>query len=188
MEVSTSGDGYARCMQANGDVSMLPGEWAVLGLLAIRPAHGFATARELAPGGRLGRVWTMGRPRVYRAIADLTERGLLEPAGEEPGVRGPARALYRVSADGRDALARWLRTPVAHVREIRSEFLLKLALLDLAGRPSRALLRSQRRQLALIVTSLEGRDDEGFDRVLARYRLATARGALAFVDDLLASG
>jgi DNA-binding PadR family transcriptional regulator len=181
-------DGYARGVRADPDVSMLPGEWAVLGLLAIAPAHGFATARELAPGGRLGRVWTMGRPRVYRAIADLAERGLLELAGEEPGDRGPARTLYRASPDGRAALQRWLRTPVVHVRDVRSELLLKLALLDLAGRSPRVLLRSQRRTLAGIATSLEQEGGEGFDRVLARYRLATARGALAFVDDLLATG
>jgi DNA-binding PadR family transcriptional regulator len=182
------GGGYARRVRADPQVSMLPGEWAVLGLLAIAPAHGFATARELAPGGRLGRVWTMGRPRVYRAIADLTERGLLEAAGEEPGDRGPARTLYRASAAGRAALQHWLRTPVVHVRDVRSELLLKLALLDLAGRSPRALLRSQRRQFERIVESLEQHEGEDFDRVLGRYRLATARGVLAFVDDLLATG
>jgi DNA-binding PadR family transcriptional regulator len=180
-------DGYARDVRADPDVSMLPGEWAVLGLLAIAPAHGFATARELAPGGGLGRVWTMGRPRVYRAIADLAERGLLELAGEEPGDRGPARTLYRASPDGRAALQRWLRTPVVHIRDVRSELLLKLALLDLAGRSPTTLLRGQRRQFDAIVKRLEDSTDEGFEGVLARYRLATARGALAFVDDLLGS-
>ena len=42
-------------------------EWAVLGLLAEEPAHPFALARQLGPGGPLGRVMTVLRPLVYRA-------------------------------------------------------------------------------------------------------------------------
>lgn len=181
---------YARGMQASADVSLLPGEWAVLGVLAQAPAHGFAVARQLAAGESIGRVWTMGRPRVYRAIADLAAAGLVEPVGEAPSERGPARAVYAASRSGRLALDGWLATPVAHVRDVRSELLLKLVLLDAAGRSPRPLLEAQRERLAPVLASLEGVGTDrscGFDAVLARYRLATARGVIAFIDDLLGS-
>ena len=36
-------------MKADPDADLLPGEWAVLGALALAPAHGFAVARTLTP-------------------------------------------------------------------------------------------------------------------------------------------
>ena len=40
---------------------LAPGEWAVLGLLAESPAHGFAIAKAIAPGGEI----------VYRHSGEL---------------------------------------------------------------------------------------------------------------------
>ena len=160
----------------------------MLGVLAASPAHGFAVARRLAAGGDLGRVWSMTRPRVYRAIADLAANGLVEPVGEAASERGPARVVYAATASGRERLECWLAEPVEHVRDVRSELLLKLALLDAAGIPCGPLLAAQR---ARVVPALEGLEQAfaaaaGFDAVLLRYRVAIARGVLSFVDDLLA--
>ena len=48
-----------------------PTEHAVLGVLAEAPTHGFAIAKDLAPGTSVGRVLTVRRPLVYRALDRL---------------------------------------------------------------------------------------------------------------------
>jgi len=118
-------------------------EWAVLGLLAEEPAHGFALARLLARGGEVGRVWAATRPLTYRAIDQLAADGLIEPVRTEPGA-GPPRTVHRPTAAGRRALRRWLAQPVAHPREVRAELLVKLLLLERAGQPTAPLLLAQR--------------------------------------------
>ena len=118
-------------------------EWVVLGLIAEGPTHGFAVSRLLARGGDVGRVWAATRPLTYRAIDQLASDGSIEPVRTEPG-GGPPRTVHRVTPAGRRALRRWLREPVAHPREVRSELLVKLLLLERAGKPTGPLLQGQR--------------------------------------------
>src|SRR4051812_9307181 len=94
--------------------NLAPGEWAVLALLSERPSHGWAVAAQLGASGELGSVWSLGRPLVYRSIDILAERQLIEPAGHEPGLRGPNRTIFRATDAGREALAQWLSEPVDH--------------------------------------------------------------------------
>jgi PadR family transcriptional regulator AphA len=173
---------------AEASVVLLPGEWAVLAVFAEQPRHGFAVARLLAAEGELGRVWTMKRPRVYAAIDDLVRRGLLAEQGAAASERGPTRMILDVTPAGRAALAGWLAAPVQHVRDLRSELLLKLLLLERSGLDPRPLLSAQREVLSGGVARLQGMLDgaEGFDWVLARWRLESTRAALAFVEALLA--
>ena len=87
----------------------------------------------------------------------------------------------------------WLNTPVPHVRDLRSEFLLKLAVLHRHGRDATALVDAQRRELAPIVAALRAEQDRAgragdgadeFDRMLAAWRRTSAEAALAFLDEL----
>src|SRR4051794_41898422 len=68
------------------------GEWAVLGLVAEGPTHGFAVARALEPAGEVGRVWSMRRPLVYRTLEVLEGRELTLTAGTEARTAGPPPA------------------------------------------------------------------------------------------------
>ena len=158
-------------------------EWLVLAILSQQPAHGFAVAQLTASGGELGRVWQIPKAVVYRAIGRLLEAGLIVPEGTEPGL-GPQRTVYAAADDGRAAAQRWLHEPVEHVREIRSELLLKLALLDRAGEDQADLLRAQRVVLEPLVGALESRraGSEGFDATLLAWRRANAVAALEFID------
>jgi DNA-binding PadR family transcriptional regulator len=176
-------------VKSDPNADLLPGEWAVLGVIAQTPAHGFAIARELAPGGDLGKVWTMSRPRVYRAVSDLAARALIASTADESSDRGPTRVVYTATEAGTARLDRWLSTPVDHIRDVRSDLLLKLALLDRAGRSPRALLEAQRVRLGTLPGSLEAAeaDADGFDAVVLRYRVSSARAVLEFVDELLAA-
>ena len=82
------------------------------------------------------------------------------------------------------AAARWLQTPVEHVRDIRSHLLLKLALLDRAGDDPAVLLDAQRAVLEPIAAAIEARAaaSAGFDATLLAWRRATAVAALDFID------
>jgi PadR family transcriptional regulator AphA len=159
----------------------------VLGVLAEEPAHGFAVARRVAPGATIGTVWTMSRPHVYRALRELEARELIERAGTTPSERGPVRELYAPTVRGRALLEAWLAEPVAHVRDVRRELLIKLALLFDRGDPAETLLQAQRVQLETIVDGLERElaTAIGFAATVVRYRLESARAALLFVEQAL---
>ncbi len=160
-------------------------EWTVIAVVSERPTHGFAIAQLTAPGGELGRIWQIPRPIVYRAIGRLLDAGLVTPEGVEPG-RGPQRTIYTLTPQGREAVVGWLDTPVAHVRDVRSHLLLKLALLDRLGSDPTDLLRRQKAALQAIAQAIEaekpGRD--GFDATLLAWRRATAAAVLHFLDDV----
>ncbi|HET9692274.1 MAG TPA: PadR family transcriptional regulator [Acidimicrobiales bacterium] len=161
-------------------------EHAVLALLVEHPAHGFAVARALGPQGDVGRAYQVARSAVYRAIDRLVDDGLVHPVGEEPGARAPARTIVAPTAAGRAADAAWIEAPVAHVRDVRTAVLVKLALLDRRGADPATLVAAQRDALGPLVERLAARAEaaSGFERTLALWRVTSARAALAFLDAL----
>ena len=164
-------------------------EWAALGLLCEQPAHGWAVAEELAPSGSIGRIYSCTRPLVYRALGQLREAGYVETRETGPSTTGPDRTTLGPTRRGRSAFRRWRGSPVAHVRDLRSELMLKLLFHERAGLDAEPLLERQASTLAGIERALAERlsSAEGFDRTLALWRLSSCRGALAFVEGLLDS-
>ena len=162
-------------------------EWAVLAVVAEAPAHGFAIAKELAPTGDLGRIWTVPRPLVYRALNTLTQRHLVEPLGTEAGQRGPNRVPVRATRAGRSAVERWLYAPVPHVRELRTRLLLQLRLLDRRGIDVRPLAAAQLTELTPILAALNNQTTttSGFDHLLAVWRHESACAAVRVLEDLI---
>jgi DNA-binding PadR family transcriptional regulator len=157
-------------------------EWTVLAILSQQATHGFAIAQLTTPHGELGRVWQVPRPVIYRAIRRLTEAKLIASQGTEPG-HGPQRTIYAATPRGRDAARRWLDSPVSHIRDIRSELLLKLAVLHRRGEDAGTLIRRQRAVLAPIAAAIDAEAaDGGFDVVLLAWRRSTAAAAIAFLD------
>jgi PadR family transcriptional regulator AphA len=160
-------------------------DWVVLGVIAERPTHGFAVAQELADEQAVGRVWTVRRPLVYRSIATLVAAGFVAEAGDAPGARGPQRTMVRATPRGRAALRRWLASPVDHVRDVRSEFLAKLALLERSGKPHTELVRRQLQHFEPVFAALRRRPRlEGFDAVLAGWRREQAHAVERFLRSL----
>jgi PadR family transcriptional regulator AphA len=166
-------------------------EWAVLGLLASGPQHAFAIVKVFARGGELGRIWSIQTPVVYRVVNRLGEDGLVDALGEERSDAGPPRTRLAITAEGKRRLDAWLRTPVAHLRDVRTELMLKLALLARAGKPPQKLVLAQLRAFAPMVQGLEARAaasdrvDSDFEATLARWRLENARAVVRFLDDAL---
>ncbi|MCH7790399.1 MAG: helix-turn-helix transcriptional regulator, partial [Acidobacteria bacterium] len=79
-------------------------EWVVLALIDEAPSHGFAIAKELRTNTDLGRILTVHRPLVYRALDRLAACGDAEPHQIEPGDAGPNRTLHRVTPRGHAAV------------------------------------------------------------------------------------
>jgi DNA-binding PadR family transcriptional regulator len=168
-------------MRSDGQLSPSLTEWAVLGLLGERSAHGFALARELGTAAPLGRILTVRRPLVYRALDRLEGAGWCAPVQTEPGDAGPDRTVYRITSKGRQALNRWLDQPVAHIRDLRIEFLLKVGLNRRASRGIDDLVSRQQEALETTLAALtRGRvNDE-----VALWRRHNARAAVAFLRGL----
>ena len=162
------------------------GEWAVLALVDEGSTHGFAVARSMAPDGEVGRVWSMRRPLVYRTLDVLRERKLTQTAGTEASRTGPQRTLVEATAEGHRKVADWLVEPVAHVRDARSELLLKLLFLDRRGEAPDTLLDAQRERFHEQERELRAVLDaaEGFSHTLALWRVENTAAAVRFVDAL----
>jgi PadR family transcriptional regulator AphA len=160
-------------------------DWSVLGVVCEHPTHGFAVAQEFTPAHTLGRVWTVRRPLVYRSITTLLDKGFVVEQGDAPSERGPQRTMLRATPAGRAALKAWLGRPVEHVRDLRSELLVKLALLDRVGASSKTLVDRQLAQLAPVLDVLKQRPrGDDFDAVVARWRREQALAVERFLRSL----
>ena len=80
-------------------------EWIVLALVAEGPSHGFAIAKELRADSDLGRVMTVQRALVYRALGDFF-RG--SPPDFDP------EANRRVRDPQREAVVVWVRQRIGN--------------------------------------------------------------------------
>lgn len=156
-------------------------EYTVLGVLAERPSHGFAIAKELGAEGDLGRIFTVRRPQVYRALDRLVDRGLAAPIHTERGDAGPERLILVTTPRGEETLRHWLTKPVNHVRDIRIEFLLKVALLERSGTSPVPLIREQRLTLQSTFAALD--ETETRDHV-EKWRRHNARAAASYLEEL----
>lgn len=93
---------------------------SLLGFLHAGEASGYElvnTAQQL-----IGDFWTLTRSQVYRELAVLAQRGLVEAGPPGPRSRQP----YRLTDAGRAAFSAWLAEPPG-AEQIRYPLLLTLA-------------------------------------------------------------
>lgn len=159
---------------------LLLGEWACLGILCQGPAHGFAVAAHLKPGSDIGRVWSMSRALTYRSLEQLKVRGLIEEAGEEPGIAGGNRTILLPTREGRSTFRQWVHTPVDHLRDLRSELLLKIVLGQANGLNLASTITAQLERVTEFIDSLEGTIDTG--DAVDRWRMESAIAARRFLE------
>ena len=173
-------------MSRTRDEELLLGECASLGILYTGPTHGFAIAARLKPTGDVGRVWSLSRPLTYRALEQLAARGFVHAIGEEPGIAGGNRTILAATRSGRAHLRKWLNTPVQHLRDLRSELLLKLVIADICGIDITAMLQRQRDHIEQLADVLreQTKNDSGHRDVVALWRSESSQAALRFLDAL----
>jgi PadR family transcriptional regulator AphA len=168
----------------------MPAEHAILGLLSLDDGagHGYDLARHFGEGQPLGGVLRLEAGMLYHHLKKLERRGWLTSTVEPQGSR-PPRQVYRITDSGRGELRRWLQEPVAHTREIRLEFLVKLYFARRFD-PALAvrLIAEQRDTCERLESSLAARlaalaatrteDDAAFLRLVLELRLAQTRAAI----------
>jgi PadR family transcriptional regulator AphA len=163
------------------------GEWVTLALLREKPTHGWAIVKLLAPEGELGSVWSLSRPLVYRAIDRLEMAKLAVPRGVEKG-SAPSRTLVAATPTGTRVVDRWLATPVEHVRDVRTELLVKLVLRQRRGLDLGPLVRAQQRQIAPVLTRLERSNSSDVVSMWRAESAASVRRFLTSVGEVGTSG
>jgi PadR family transcriptional regulator AphA len=164
---------------------LLLGEWACLGILYPAPTHGFAIAARLKPTGDIGRVWSLSRALTYRSIDQLSARGYVHAVGEEPGIAGGNRTILAATRSGRAQLRKWLATPVAHLRDMRSELLLKLIIAELCDISIDGMLDRQHQHIEEMADGIAQQVDAGtIVDVVDLWRHESSQAALRFLTRL----
>lgn len=161
-------------------------EWLVLCLVREEPTYGLVLVGLLARDGRLGQVWSVPKAVVYRAMQRLETLGLIRTVGEQRTSQGPVRSLYQATPAGEAAALAWLSTPVEHPREVRSELMVKLALLDRSRIDSRDLLQAQLARLLPVAAALDERlrATTGFEHTLVLWRHEAMTATVRFLETL----
>lgn len=128
-------------------------DFVVMGLLAVRPCHGYELINCFAAPDQLGRVWHMSTSQIYAVLKRLERQCWI--AGEQhTSETAPPRTAYRLTDEGRDQFERWLHDsePSASVRRVRVEFLSRLFIARALNLPTHAIVRAQ-------VTACTGKRD-----------------------------
>jgi PadR family transcriptional regulator AphA len=177
-------------MPSRDSCSLSLTDWVVLGLVVEEPRHGFAVAQELRASSGLGKVWTVHRPLVYRAIDRLKELGFVTTGQTEPGRQGPDRRLLESTELGRRRLREWLDEPVNHPRDVRNHLLAKFVLRARLTLPLAPLAELQAERFAPLLRGIEETmaDSNGPDRLIASWRLASMRTTQKFLEDVELDG
>src|SRR5690606_27161543 len=96
----------------------------------------------------------------------------------EPGIAGGNRTILAPTRLGRTRFRTWVVTPVAHLRDLRSELLLKLVLAAALRIPTGPLVAAQRSAVAELAAALGDPDPSD---VVALWRHESAQAAVRFL-------
>ena len=165
-------------------VDLSLGELVCLALIVEGVNHGWGIGTELAPDRELGRVWSLSRPLTYRALEQLEIKGMIRRQGPRRGGRGRDRTVVSCTAHGRRIVAQWLDSPVEHLRDVRTELLLKLLLRRRRGLATEPLLEAQQLSFSEHIDTLSTAGP-GADPV-DLWRRESARAVRRFLDAALA--
>jgi DNA-binding PadR family transcriptional regulator len=104
------------------ETRLTPTSYVILGLVELLKT---ATPYDLKRGATLGvgHFWSLPHTQLYSEPARLAKAGYLEEQRER---RGRRRRLYRLTPQGRDALAEWRSESTSELYELRDQGLLKL--------------------------------------------------------------
>ncbi|HXG42916.1 MAG TPA: PadR family transcriptional regulator [Dehalococcoidia bacterium] len=165
-------------------------EYAVLGLLAQAPRHGYAIARQLGPSAPLGQVWRLRRNEVYAILAKLEAQGWVQKEGPAQGPR--RRAVFRLTPRGEAALREWLWRPVQGLRDMRLGLLGRLYFARiLAPEEQGPLLQAQAAALGRRLAAWReayDRAQDPFARSVFDFRAAMTEAALQWLQRYMSGG
>ena len=117
---------------------------ALLALLSEGPKYGLRLREEFEAG--TGEVWPLNIGQVYTTLQRLERDGLIESDGNDE--QDSPQKRFRITADGEDELAAWLRTPPDMSSPPRDELVIKvLVALLVPGTDVHEVIQAHRRYL-----------------------------------------
>ncbi|HTZ91203.1 MAG TPA: PadR family transcriptional regulator [Streptosporangiaceae bacterium] len=120
---------------------------ALLALLTEGPKYGLQLREEFE--SRTGEVWPLNVGQVYTTLQRLERQGLVESEGGAD--EGPQK-MFRITAEGDEELAAWLRTPPDLASPPRDELVIKvLVALRVPGADVAAVLQVHRAYLVQLM-------------------------------------
>jgi DNA-binding PadR family transcriptional regulator len=120
--------------------------YALLGLLAQRPCHGYELHSTLLSivGGQEN--WELKPAQVYTTLARLENSGLVHQTGLDKA-SGPEKRIYKITQKGKQEVTRWFHEGVAE-NHAHNEFFIKLMIaLALEEVDAVEIIRIQRKTL-----------------------------------------
>jgi hypothetical protein len=122
---------------------------------------------------------------IYTFLKDLQEHGLIRGERVTVGAR-PPRTVFSLTAEAEPLFLDWLRRPVARIREVRLDFLLKLYFAQRFGTAeTRALVNAQISvcQGYLERLKVRGRDlaPNGFEHLVHESKLTAGESTLLWL-------
>ncbi len=170
-----------------------PAEYAILGLLAEQPMHGYELFQRFQ-SETLGQIVHIEMSQLYAFLKKLERLTLIEAELEPQGAR-PPRKVYQLTRDGRALLSQWLNMPVERPRDIRILFLIKLYFVQRqVPEQLPALIKQEIAACTRFLASLEAlrrgpvsiRDQAIFDQVILKSRIYQTRALLDWLHELQA--
>jgi PadR family transcriptional regulator AphA len=168
-----------------------PAEYAILGLLAEKPMHGYEIFQRFQ-NEVLGQIVHIEMSQLYAFLKKLERLALIEADLEHQGIR-PPRKVYHLTRQGRTLLEDWLTTPVERPRDIRILFLSKLYFVQrqMPGQLARVIdqeIEACARFLASLEAQRRGpvniREQAAFDQVVLTSRIYQTRALLNWLREL----
>src|SRR5690349_18714318 len=121
---------------------------ALLALLSEGPKYGLQLRQEFET--RTGEVWPLNVGQVYTTLQRLERDGLVTSDGSVDE-DGPQKS-FRITSDGEEELARWLRTPPDLSSPPRDELVIKVLIaFRLPGVDVHEVVQSHRRYLVQLM-------------------------------------
>lgn len=168
-----------------------PAEYAILGLLAEQPMHGYELFQRFQ-NEVLGQIVHIEMSQLYAFLKKLERLALIEADTEYQGMR-PPRKVYRLTPQGEAVLRAWLTTPVERPRDIRIFFLSKLYFVQrqMPGQLARVIdqeIETCTRFLSSLEVQRRGqasiREPAAFDQVILASRIYQTRALLNWLREL----
>ena len=134
---------------------------ALLALLTEGPKYGLRLREEFEE--RTGEVWPLNVGQVYTTLQRLERDGLVESDSSE--TETTQQRGFRITAEGREEVSTWLRTPPSVVPP-RDELVIKvLVALDVPGVDVATVVQSHRRRLVELMQTYTRLKEDALDDV-----------------------
>jgi len=166
-------------------VNLTPTAYTILGLLRERSMHGYEIAQHFKPEADLGQVVPADMSTIYTFLKDLQEHGLIRGERVTVGAR-PPRTVFSLTVEAEPLFLDWLRRPVARIREVRLDFLLKLYFAQRLGTAeTRALVDAQvticKGYLERLKTRGSDLTPDGFEHLVHESKLTAGESTLLWL-------